>query len=78
MLNTVNVIRFDNSGDACSIQEMKSFPDNPDGNKEAEKLFAEWARKLDSTINDEDMYVYSGDGYFEDKEYNLIVLTHST
>lgn len=76
-LATVNVIDIKNAADSA-IQSMESFPDNTEGCKAAQTLFAEWVRqaKGDEEVSEADMETYIEQGMCEIGE-GAILLVHS-
>lgn len=82
-LHTVNIIEITN-GD---LQSIRSFPDNPKGNKQAERLFKRLVKEFEAQTlttkrdailsNPADMQNYLDDGIFEEDGYQVII-SHST
>ena len=78
-LNTVNVIEITN-GD---LQAVRSFADNPEGNKRAERLFKRLVREheesdpVDTRSTKEDFENFLDDGSYEDNSGYQLLLTHS-
>lgn len=72
-LSTVNVIVQD-----CQsvITKLFAFGDSPEGNTQAEDIFAKYARKLGCTKEDIDSY--TADGMYTDGVGNKVILCHST
>lgn len=63
--NTVNVLDC-RCVDPFQVDALRSFPDTPKGNKEAEKVFREWVQAAnDGKVYDEDMEAYIENGIFE-------------
>ena len=60
LFNVVSVIYYVND----SINYKKDFIDNEEGNKKAEKLFADEIRNL-ANVSEEDIEYHIEDGYFE-------------
>jgi hypothetical protein len=71
MLNTVNVIE---KRDETTIS-LRAFPETEEGNKAAEKIFAEILDENETTVENIDSYVE--DGYWESGTYQLF-LVHSS
>lgn len=69
-LKTVNIIEITNG----NLQNIESFSDDDDGNKEAEKLFT--AKALENGANSDDIDSYLDDGIFSEDAYELLI-THS-
>lgn len=78
-LNTVNVVEITN-GD---LQAVRSFSDNPEGNKRAERLFKRLVREheagdpVDTRSDKEDFENFLDDGSYEDNSGYQLLLTHS-
>jgi hypothetical protein len=78
-LNTVNVIDLKDAA-TYNIASVKSYPDNPDGNKEAEATFREWVGECADPENpptEADISAALANGIFEIGE-GAILLVHST
>jgi len=79
-LNTVNVIEITNGSD---LQGIRSFTDNPEGNKRAERLFKRLVREheqldpVDCRSSKEDFENYLDEGSYEDNSGYLLLLSHS-
>jgi len=69
-ISTVNVIEYD----VDTVHSVTSFADNDEGNKEAEVLFSEIAKKQGA--EDSEMDLFLEDGYYEQGTYQLF-LAHS-
>lgn len=72
---TVNVIKFLDF-DGCEISALESYPDTPEGNKEAEATFKRWVESS-RTVSDEDMEDYLDDGVCV-MGHGGVIITHST
>ena len=79
-LNTVNVIETANG----EFQGIRSFADNPEGNKRAEQVFRRLIEEYENASlpedaprsDEEDFQAYIEDGMYERTGYQLI-LSHS-
>lgn len=76
MLATVNVIDVIDSVNH-QIERLEAFPDNPDGNKQAESRFVEWIKEAGNAPSDEEIQVALESGIFEIGE-GAILLVHSS
>lgn len=72
-LCTVNVVEITN-GD---VQSVRSFTDNKDGNKRAEKLFGRIVAEHYGPVDKEDLDNMLSDGIFDDDNGYQVLLTHS-
>ncbi len=70
-LSTVNVLEMVKE----VPQQVKSFPDTPEGNKEAEEFFTKVAKE--NRCPDEEVAVCIEDGWFNRNDYFLYLL-HSS
>lgn len=76
-LNTVNVLDFRDM-ETCNLVALKSYPETPEGNKEAEATFAEWVQAASAEpVTDEQLGDFLDQGHFE-VGTGAILLTHST
>ncbi len=79
-LDTVNVLEIANLS-LCQINQLRSYPDTPEGNKEAEATFREWVRDANpgriEPITEEEMEDALDNGIFEVGD-GAIIITHST
>ena len=73
-LRTVNVIDCTNTED-FAVQQVRSFPENDEGNANAEALFKEWVAEAGG--DEDDLPAALDDGKFEIGE-GFIAITHST
>jgi|FAXJ01.1.fsa_nt_gi hypothetical protein len=79
-LNTVSVIELSNT----EFQGIRSFADNPEGNKRAEQVFRRLIEEYENASlpedaprsDEEDFQAYIEDGMYERTGYQLI-LSHS-
>lgn len=74
-LNTVNVIDIANR-ENTNIRAFVAFPDDPDGNAEAEKLFCSWIRSINPDVTGDEMEDCLDEGCFEVGE-GVIILAHT-
>ena len=76
-ISTVNVIEFSRDS-PTSIVRMSSFPDTPEGNKDAEADFHDWVNELAGTdLSEEEMSDRTTDGFYEMGEATILIV-HST
>jgi hypothetical protein len=78
-LNTVNVLELSNT----EFQGIRSFADNPEGNKRAEQLFRRLIEAYENSLpqdaprsDEEDFQAYIEGGLYEHTGYQII-LSHS-
>ena len=71
--NTVNIVEYATD----SIIGLRSFSDDPEGNKEAEETFRSVIKEHDSEVTDEELDAFVEEGYHEQGDYQLF-LTHSS
>lgn len=75
-LSTVNVIHIDTDG---VVRSVVSFPDDPEGNKQAEALFV--ARIKDATsataYNEDEFQAMIDEGISDDAVESKFFITHS-
>lgn len=72
-LSTVNVIEMTNG----NFQSIRSFADNAEGNKRAEKLFKRCMKENDSNLSSEFMDECIEEGFYDDDNGYNLYLTHS-
>jgi hypothetical protein len=75
-MNTVNVIEITDTN-SMNINRLVCFPDNKEGNVDAEKLFKKIIKKGYKTITSEDIHYALDDGYFSRHNY-YVAIVHST
>ena len=75
-MDTVNVIEITDTR-TMSINRLVCFPDNEEGNIDAEKLFKKILKKGYKTITLDDIKYALEDGYFSRHTY-YIAIVHST
>jgi hypothetical protein len=76
-ISTVNVILIDNSSGEGLVQEVFSFPETDEGNKAAEKLFADNIRKC-PVYFEQDIESHIEDGFFACEETGIqLNIVHS-
>jgi hypothetical protein len=72
-LHTVNVVEVINN----SPYQLISFKDNPEGNKQAEKLFAQMIKENGAEKDNIDFYIEEGSYDHSNNEYGCYLI-HST
>ena len=73
-LKTVNVIELNDLG---MPTQLKSFPDDKQGNGEAELLFIQLVREHENAVSHEEMETLIDDGMWSDGGWTVL-LVHST
>jgi len=72
-IETVNVVEYIND----SISSIKSWSDDPKGNKQAEEHYTACLKENDEGISDEDIQACLDNGYGEIGNYQVSIV-HST